>query len=328
MCEAVCSKIEKTITENEKKTSNVEEKLYMNEDYVSNSINVYLEDLRLDFLYHLGLDTTQDLVTLFGDVKFVCMGGAQKRMHDFAYYIMNVIGYTIPFGTELMDISKHAHRYSLYKIGPVLSVSHGMGTPSISILLHEMIKLMYYASCKNPIFFRIGTSGGVGLPGGSVVISESAVDGMCNHYYELPVLGKLVRRRCVFDKELIDELLSLADSDKSYDVVTGTTLCALDFYEGQSRLDGAFCGYSPKEKLLHMEYLYNYGIRNIEMESLVFGALTHQAGIRAAVVCVTLLDRLEGDQVSISPDQFKQWEERPQELVGRYIQKCFNNQNS
>ena len=40
------------------------------------------------------------------------------------------------------------------------------------------------------------------------------------------------------------------------------------------------------------------GVKNMEMEALVFGALTHMAGIRSAVVCVTLLDRLKGDQVS------------------------------
>ena len=41
------------------------------------------------------------------------------------------------------------------------------------------------------------------------------------------------------------------------------------------------------------------GVTNMEMEALVFAGLTHKAGIRSAVVCVTLLDRLQGDQVDI-----------------------------
>lgn len=45
--------------------------------------------------------------------------------------------------------------------------------------------------------------------------------------------------------------------------------------------------------------LRDIGVINIEMESTIFGALTYQAGIRAAIVCVTLLDRLKGDQVSV-----------------------------
>ena len=59
-----------------------------------------------------------------------------------------------------------------------------MGVPSIGILLHEIIKLMYHAKVRDPIFFRIGTCGGIGFEGGTVVISEEAVDEMLNTYLE------------------------------------------------------------------------------------------------------------------------------------------------
>ena len=69
------------------------------------------------------------------------------------------------------------------------------------------------------------------------------------------------------------------------------------FPPGQARLDGAFCSYSEDEKLKYLEWLREGGVSNIEMESTCFAALTHQAGIRSAIVCVTLLDRLNEDQV-------------------------------
>ena len=47
------------------------------------------------------------------------------------------------------------------------------------------------------------------------------------------------------------------------------------------------------------QMLVKQGVSNMEMEALVFAALTNMAGIRSAVVCVTLLDRLKGDQVHI-----------------------------
>ncbi len=72
----------------------------------------------------------------------------------------------------------------MYKVGPVLSVSHGMGVPSLSILLHEMIKLLSHAGAKDPVFFRIGTSGGVGLEGGTVVVSQAAADGMLHEVHK------------------------------------------------------------------------------------------------------------------------------------------------
>lgn len=62
---------------------------------------------------------------------------------------------------------------------------HGMGHPSISILLHELIKLMAYAKVINPTFFRIGTSGGIGLKPGTIVVSTGVLDGLLRNYYEL-----------------------------------------------------------------------------------------------------------------------------------------------
>lgn len=37
-----------------------------------------------------------------------------------------------------------------------------MGIPSISILLHEMAKLLYHAGCQDVRFIRLGTCGGIG----------------------------------------------------------------------------------------------------------------------------------------------------------------------
>lgn len=67
-----------------------------------------------------------------------------------------------------------------------------MGIPSVGILLHEVIKLMYHAKARDPIFIRIGTCGGIGLEGGTVVISEEAVDGMLKPYFEVVNISFLI----------------------------------------------------------------------------------------------------------------------------------------
>lgn len=41
-------------------------------------------------------------------------------------------------------------------------LQHGMGIPSIAIMLHELIKLLYHARCTDVTVLRIGTSGGIG----------------------------------------------------------------------------------------------------------------------------------------------------------------------
>lgn len=250
------------------------------------------------------------------------MGGTPKRMENFAHFIMAEIGYKLPAGTQLQDISAFSYRYSMYKVGPVLSVSHGMGVPSVGILLHEMIKLMYHAKCKDPMFIRIGTCGGVGVEGGTVVITEEAVDGLLRNTYELSILGKLVQRPAKLDRKLARELKSLADPTQDpYDTVIGKTMCTHDFYEGQGRLDGAFCDFSESDKMDYLHKINRFGVVNIEMESTIFSALTHHAGIRAAIVCVTLLDRLKGDQVNTPKEVMNEWQKRPQILVSRLIRK-------
>lgn len=111
------------------------------------------------------------------------------------------------------------------------------------------------------------------------------------------VLGKVVSRPAKLDRHLVRELKALAHADDPYDTVVGKTMCTSDFYEGQGRLDGAFCDFTEQDKMEYLQKLQNAGVVNIEMESLIFGALTHHAGIKSAVICVTLLDRLKGDQV-------------------------------
>jgi uridine phosphorylase len=66
---------------------------------------------------------------------------------------------------------------------------------------------------------------------------------------------------------------------------------------GQGRLDGAFCDFTETQKMDYLNRIHKAGVVNIEMESLSFAALTHHAGIKSAVICVTLMDRLRGDQV-------------------------------
>jgi len=67
----------------------------------------------------------------------------------------------------------------------IFGSQHGMGMPSVGILLHETIKLMFHAKVVDPVFFRIGTSGGIGLEGGTVIISDEAVDGTLQPHLEL-----------------------------------------------------------------------------------------------------------------------------------------------
>ena len=64
-------------------------------------------------------------------------------------------------------------------------------------------------------------------------------------------------------------------------------------------MDGTICEFSEDEKMAYLRRVHDKGVVNIEMECTALGALCHRVGVKCAVVCVTLVDRLKGDQVSL-----------------------------
>jgi len=108
--------------------------------------------------------------------------------------------------------------------------SHGMGGPSISILLNEVAKLLKYAQA-DAYWIRMGTCGGLDVVPGTVVISSESLNGALEPYHETIILGKRVRRPALFDEDLASDLLDVAKGLK-LDCTIGKTMCCDDFYEG------------------------------------------------------------------------------------------------
>ena len=76
-----------------------------------------------DHLYHLSLIRKGDnLEKQFGDVKVVCTGGSAERMEMCAMMMKEEVGKGCQ---PLEDLSKEGHRFSMYKVGPILFVNVG-----------------------------------------------------------------------------------------------------------------------------------------------------------------------------------------------------------
>lgn len=279
--------------------------------------NPHIDELDVDFLYHLGLDSGMDLESMFGDVKFVCMGGSAGRSEKFAKQLASELDLGIdpeslqPFGKQ--------ERGLFFKVGPILSVSHGMGMPSMKIFLHEITKMLEHAGASDYRYIRIGTSGGVGVEGGTVIVAEQGVTEKLRFKYEQVKLGKVHLYDTHLDKEMAEEIYDVR-GDISAQIAK--TLGADDFYEGQGRMDGALNpGYTEEDKMDYLREAHDLGVRNIEMEAPAFAAFCLRAGIPAALVCVALLNRLNGDQVTSSPEQLAEYSHSAQTLVVRYLRK-------
>lgn len=265
-----------------------------------------------DVLYHFGLSTLNtDFSAVFADLKFVCTGGSAGRMSSYAKQFAAHANFSVSENLCKSD------RYVMYKTGPVLWVNHGMGVPSLSIMLIELFKLLTYAGARVKII-RVGTSGGVGVPPGTVVIASGVMNGALEQKHVQWIHGVEVKRDAQLDQQLGDKLYEAA-KELNIPVERGLTFCADDFYEGQMRLDGYFCEYSREEKLAFMHRLNSLGVKNIEMESTGFAAFTYRAKIPAAICCVTLLNRMENDTVTLDKNDYFEFEKRPFKIVCHYI---------
>uniref|UniRef100_A0AAY5L881 Uridine phosphorylase 1 n=1 Tax=Esox lucius TaxID=8010 RepID=A0AAY5L881_ESOLU len=151
-----------------------------------------------------------------------------------------------------------------------------------------------------------------GLEPGTVVVTKQS-DGTFLPRFEQVILGKTVGRSTDLDEGLAEELLQCSKYLGQFDKVIGNTICTLDFYEG-----------GDKQEYLTKTYVS--GVPNIEMESSVFAAMCKLGGLKAVLVCLTLLFRQKGDQVNseVLPSNQK----RPQILVGHLIKKKLQDSGS
>ncbi|XP_052494939.1 uridine phosphorylase 1 isoform X3 [Budorcas taxicolor] len=84
--------------------------------------NPHVAAMKEDVLYHFSLSTsTHDFPAMFGDVKFVCVGGSPSRMKAFIKYVAMELGFAHP-GADYPNICEGTDRYTMFKVGPVLSV--------------------------------------------------------------------------------------------------------------------------------------------------------------------------------------------------------------
>eukprot|EP01083_Nonionella_stella_P094675 265702_1 len=209
------------------------------------NLNPHLKKMKVDTFYHLGFDTSMDL-SRFSDVKFVLMMGTRKRARAVAEQLVASHGFQADpeYG---LNPAGCADRFEMFKVGPVICVSHGLGNASLSILLHEITKLLAASGAHGATYIRLGTCGGLGLNPGTVVVSRGAVSDDLEPAYTLNVMGKSVRRACHLDAEL-GSAIRQCGLEIGIKSVMGKTMGSQTFYEGQGRIDGAICENSEAEQ--------------------------------------------------------------------------------
>ena len=262
-----------------------------------------------DVYYHFGVASSDPILAKLRDVKAVIMAGSGGRIKEFAQRWSELNG-----GAEIVAFHKEDRFVTRYTAG-VLFASHGMGMPSASIALQELMRMVFFLKrgdldAMDEVFWcRVGTSGGVGLPGGTVVVSSEGLMADLKPYRLLNGgTGEYW-----FDGHFppsTSQAIIAANEHTDFEIVAGKTVAGNEFFLEQFRLDGAICLETPETKMGWLSWIHDNGVANIEMEgAMLAGYLNWWGFSQFAMICCTLLDRLEGDQVTATAAQLHKYSE-------------------
>ena len=272
-----------------------------------------------DVYYHFGVASDDPILEPLRDVKAVIMAGSGGRIKEFAEHWSSLNG-----DAPIVAFPKEDRFVTRYTAG-VLFASHGMGMPSASIALQELMRMVFFlkngdeAAMDEVFWARVGTSGGVGLPGGSVVVSTEGLMADLKPYRLLQGGSGEYWFDGAFPQATYDAIIA-ANEGSGIAVVPGKTVAGNEFFLEQFRLDGAICMETPESKMAWLEWINADGVRNIEMEgAMLAGYLNHWGFSSFAMICATLLNRLEGDQVTATPEQLHKFSEDSGVVLFNYL---------
>jgi uridine phosphorylase len=273
-----------------------------------------------DSYYHLGLTSDDAVIDALRDCTAVVMAGSGERIETFAQRWS-----THHDDAPILAFPKEERFVTRYCAG-ALFISHGMGMPSASIAVQEVMRLLYFlkngdlAALDDVFWARVGTSGGVGLPAGTIVVTEEALMADLKPFRLLQGGDGEYWFDGKFPQATRDAVIA-ANRGSDIPIVTGKTVAGNEFFLEQYRLDGAIRMETEETKQRWLTWLAENGVRNIEMEGAMFaGYLNYWGFPQFAMMCTTLLNRLDGDQVTSSPEQLHAFADNAGEVLFSYLQ--------
>lgn len=282
-------------------------------------LDAVLAGRTVDHYYHLGTTSDDPLLRRLRDVRAVVLSGSGERIVRLADEWSQSHA-----GARVLALPKDDRFVTRYCAG-VIFASHGMGMPSAAIALQELMRLVFFlkggelALLDDVFWARVGTSGGVGVPPGSLVITTEALMSDLRPYRVMRGNAGAYWFDGRFPAEVAAEVVA-ANQPAGPGLILGKTVATNEFFLEQFRRDGAICLETAASKQQWLAWIHDAGVRNIEMEGAMFaGYLNHWGFPSYAMICCTLLDRLVGDQVTASPAELLSYSERTGSTLLNYL---------
>lgn len=272
-----------------------------------------------DVYYHFGVSSTDALLEPLRDVRAVILAGSGGRIKEFAQRWSS-----LNCGSEIISFPKEDRFVTRYTAG-VLFASHGMGMPSASIAVQELMRMVYFLKhgdigAMGDIFWaRVGTSSGVGLPGGTIVVSSEGLQADLKPYRLLQGARGTYWFEGTFPAATREAIVA-ASEGTGLSVVSGRTIAVNEFFLELSGRDGAIRLETAQGEQEFLDWLHENGVANIEMEGAMLAAYMNHWGFTSfAMICAVLLNSREGSQVTATPEQLHSFSEGSADVLFNYL---------
>jgi len=272
-----------------------------------------------DVYYHFGVTSADRVLEELRDVRAIILAGPGGRITEFAKRWSDERG-----GAAVIALPKE-DRFVVRYCDGVLFASHGMGMPSASIAVQELMRMVFFLkggdhdAMSEVLWARVGTSGGVGLPAGTVVVSTDGVMADLKPHRLLQGGSGEYWFDGTFPRSVADAI-EAASRGSGIPIELGRTVAGNEFFLEQFRLDGAISMETSESKMAWLEWINAAGVRNIEMEgAMLAGYLNYWGFPKFAMICVTIVNRLEGDQVSVTGAELEAFRHRIGDVLFNYL---------
>jgi uridine phosphorylase len=136
-------------------------------------------------------------------------------------------------------------------------------------------------------------------------------------------LGRDIVYPTNMDLELNARIIKAQPHDLGFKILEGNSIAADDFYLSQCRFDGAISpSYDEMHRKKYFEKIKELNILNFEMESTALASFCSRAEIPATMVAVTLVNRIEEDQIILTNDELEKFSLHSQEVILNYLKNC------
>jgi uridine phosphorylase len=281
-----------------------------------NKINDKFKQLTIDYLYHLGLDTSLDLKAIFGNIKYVVFTRTNNNSEFIAQQLAKQWYKIENESFKFLPIFK-TERFYMYKVGSVIVISHGFGMASMLICLNEISKLMAHLNVEDVTYIKVSACGGLGVELGSVIIADEVYNTNFEPFMYSYECGQKYKEITYLNQNVINNVHDFAINNFTYNIIKGKIVGTHDLFEEQGDRNSFLEPvYSQDELLEYFAKAEKMGVKGFDLESCEYAATCNIIEVNSIIINAVVADRYNNNYFDSS---YLNYEKPALTIVTQYL---------